>query len=69
MSLYATLEPLIVGAAVIACALVVLRKQAPRLWLKLSGRSAAAACGSCGSGCGNCSSGPTQSTVHLHRKP
>jgi hypothetical protein len=43
MNLYATLEPLIAGAIVLACTGFVLRKPISRLL----GRKSSAACGSC----------------------
>ncbi|HSD39882.1 MAG TPA: hypothetical protein VLC92_20425 [Rhodocyclaceae bacterium] len=80
--LYAVLEPLIVGLIVLLAAIAVLRKQAPTLWMRITGMRAGTSChdsgdagksGSCGSGCGNCgqaSAPATQQTVHLHpRQP
>jgi hypothetical protein len=80
--LYAVLEPLIVGLAVLFAAMVVLRKQAPTLWTRITGMRAGTSChdsgdrakgGSCSSGCGNCGQATapaTQKTVHVHpRQP
>ncbi len=51
MNLYATLEPLIVGAIVVVSLLVVVKKQAPGLWRRLTGTTKpASSCGGC-SGC------------------
>ncbi len=51
MNLYALLEPLIVGAIVVVSLLIVVKKQAPGLWRKLTGsKKAAPSCGAC-SGC------------------
>lgn len=74
---YASLEPFIVGLIVILCALVVLRRQAPRLWTRLTGNAPrAAGCHdagektACSSGCGSCGSASqahAEQPVRLHR--
>ncbi len=55
--LYSLLEPLVVGLIVLVAAIAVLRKQAPGLWKRLTGKSAASSgCHDDSSGCGSCGS-------------
>jgi hypothetical protein len=69
--LYSLLEPLVVGLIVLVAAIAVLRKQAPSLWKRLTGKSAGSAgcqddssgCGSCGS----CGSTPSEQPIHIHK--
>ncbi len=68
MSLYALVEPVIVGGAVAASLIVIIRKQAPGLWHRLTGSTKPAS--SCG-GCSGCSdSKPTEKPkrVNFYRK-
>jgi hypothetical protein len=68
MSLYATLEPLIVGALVIVSVLVIIKKQAPGLWRKLTGSSKpASSCGGC-SGCADSKADDKPKPVRIFRK-
>ncbi|MEC5385571.1 hypothetical protein VVD49_07535 [Uliginosibacterium sp. H3] len=76
--LYAALEPLIVGLIVLLAALAALRKLAPTLWQRLTGKSAGSSChdngnskktDGCNSGCGHCdkaSPAATQQSVRIH---
>lgn len=77
-SLYTFAEPLLVALIVLVSAVVVLRKHAPKLWTRLTGKAAAANChdgsnksiasSSCGSGCGSCgSTAPVSQTIKLHK--
>ena len=68
MNLYATLEPLIVGAIVIVSVLVIVKKQAPGLWRKLTGSSKpAASYGGC-SGCSDSTADTKPKPVRFFRK-
>lgn len=57
MSLYALLEPLILALVLAACCIACMRRFAPGLWRRLSGKSSpAAAKAACNSSCSSCSS-------------
>ncbi|MDB5799535.1 MAG: hypothetical protein JWL63_474 [Rhodocyclales bacterium] len=69
--LYTLLEPLVVALIVLVSAIAVLRKHAPKLWSRLTGRSAGvAACHDSSSGCascGSCDSPAAEQPIHMHR--
>lgn len=76
--LYSLLEPLIVALIVLVSAVVIVRKHAPRLWTRLTGRAGASSChdsgssdgaSACGTGCGGCGSSAKEQPIQVHRQP
>jgi len=76
--LYSLLEPLIVALIVLVSAVVIVRKHAPKLWTRLTGRAASSSChdsgtssgaGACSTGCGGCGSSTksAEHPVHIHK--
>ena len=79
-TLYTLIEPLLVALIVLVSVVTVLRKQAPRLWTRITGKAAAASCHddgklapNCGRGgacsaCGSSNAGKQTITLHKARR-